>query len=73
MIEQLMNLSHTLDQQWVKDELLPLLVVAYGEREPGYWEDAVQRAAENIHELVSVQCHDQILHDGVADFSQDHL
>jgi Mlc titration factor MtfA (ptsG expression regulator) len=59
MTSQLENVAHKLDQKWVEEELIPLLVAAYGEQENGQWAEMVQRAAEALHELVSTTRRDR--------------
>jgi hypothetical protein len=44
----------TLDPEWVKNELIPFLETAYGQKEAGHWEERVQEAMGNVDSLVSV-------------------
>jgi hypothetical protein len=53
MPKKLENVAHKLEYKWVEEELIPLLVAAYGEPECGQWAKSVQAAAKTLHELVS--------------------
>jgi hypothetical protein len=53
MTKRFENVAHKLDNTWVEEELIPLLVTAYGELECGQWMQSVQAAAETLDELVS--------------------
>jgi hypothetical protein len=51
-------LAVTLHSDWVKTELIPLLEMAYGQQEAGYWEERVQEAVEKVDSLVRVVASD---------------
>jgi hypothetical protein len=48
----------TLDPEWVKNELIPLLETAYGQQEAGHWEECVHEAMRKVDSLVSVASFD---------------
>jgi hypothetical protein len=57
MTKRFENVAHKLDNTWVEEELIPLLVTAYGELECGQWMQSVQAAAETLDEWHALRMH----------------
>jgi hypothetical protein len=67
--QQLKDVARKLDLNWVEEELIPLLIVAYGEPECGQWIKSVQAVTETVYELVSVTHFTRVALDIVTDLS----